>query len=1117
PQESKGVNNDKVIAPGMFRINPFMTSREEKHVPNRVSASAKTKPLTVSQPPVITKKDNVNGKNFYGKNTKAKVSVKEIQMKYQPKVTKSKKVGTCESLATPKPRKPRFLLRWSPTGKMFDKTGKIVASSESKSCSKHMIGNLKLLINFVWKFMGTVRFGNDHIAAILGFGDLQWGNILITRLYFVEGLGHNLFLVRQFYDLDLEVAFRRNACFVKNLEGVDVLKGDRSTNLYTINLQEMASVSPICLMARASSTKSWLWHQRLSHLNFDTINDLARNDLVVGLSKFKYHKEHLCPSCEQRKSKRASHPPKPVPNSRQRLHLLHMDLNNSHDGYDCQQQFPFVYEQEPSYNQNYDDLIQTPQYSKIYLSSQETSDEVFQANHSIQNEEPFENPSNEIAVSNPNQEKEEPSQDSNIRQLIRKECCVEASEKQKQSMEDMMLELVKICQEKEFLFIHDDINDLTESALNSKLLSINSQRLDKKEQEVKNVVEQPVERGNRNIQSLQNFRVVRKSSISFRNTSQISSIHAIAPILSTKEPEHLLSMGYEHLSITSKTESDEVTESNAENLLPMPSECEVTLEDKRECDLPISENSLVCDNHSDIFSDSKIDDDILVYDDDFEDIEYVEASLSDPEIVSIEEENGVEEENVVQQEEDLEDISQIQDVVLREKLLSMTRLISNIESLNSTPDHVLNSFEPDNFLLDKFSPEFETFCDHSEETRSGNTTHADNSLPEYDSFCFEIEPDQERLVNIVKNNISDDSSNDFLLEEADLFLSDNSMPPGIENFADDPEGDVRFLEEFLIDDSILSHESSDSNFEDNPSIPRPLPESPDAETDVGEEILVVMNEKDKFDENEDYHFFMIDKVFSFISVESEDTIFDPGKSKRASHPPKPVPNSRQRLHLLHTDLYGLMRIASINGKRVGISHQISSVQTPLQNGVVERRNRTLVEAARTMLIFSCAPLFLWAEAIATACFTQNRSIIHRRFNKTPYELINGKKPDISFLHVFGALCYPKNDREDIGKLGAKGDIGLFISYSADSCAYRIYNRRTKKIMETMNVSFDELSAMAFEQRSSKPRLQSMTSGQISLGLDLTYTSSTITTQQPSEGELDLLCGGPLLNGSLALI
>nr|GEU81554.1 hypothetical protein [Tanacetum cinerariifolium] len=161
---------------------------------------------------------------------------------------------------------------------------------------------------------------------------------------------------------------------------------------------------------------------------------------------------------------------------------------------------------------------------------------------------------------------------------------------------------------------------------------------------------------------------------------------------------------------------------------------------------------------------------------------------------------------------------------------------------------------------------------------------------------------------------------------------------------------------------------------------------------------------------------------------------------------------------------------------VGISHQMYYVRTPQQNGVVEQRNQTLVEAARTMLIFSRALLFLWAEAIATACFTQNRSIIHRRFNKTPYELINGRKPDISFLYVFGALCYPKNGREDIGKLGAKGDIGFFIGYSADSCAYRVYNRRTKKIIETMNVS----------------------------RLDLTYAPSTITTQQPTEGELDLL-------------
>nr|GEW98273.1 hypothetical protein [Tanacetum cinerariifolium] len=211
----------------------------------------------------------------------------------------------------------------------------------------------------------------------------------------------------------------------------------------------------------------------------------------------------------------------------------------------------------------------------------------------------------------------EPPQNSDIRQLIREECCAEVPEKQKQKMEDTMFELIKICPEKEFLCIHDDVDDLIESALNSKplLINSNSQRLDKKEQEVKNVVEQSAERGNRSIQSLQNFKVVHKSSISF-DTSQISSINSIAPILSTKEPWHLLSIGYEHLSIIPETESDEVTKSNAENLLPIPSACEVAFEDKRECGVPISKNSPVRDNHSDTFSDSKIDDDISVYDDD---------------------------------------------------------------------------------------------------------------------------------------------------------------------------------------------------------------------------------------------------------------------------------------------------------------------------------------------------------------------------------------------------------------------------------------------------------------------------------------------------------------------
>ncbi|GKA00504.1 integrase, catalytic region, zinc finger, CCHC-type containing protein, partial [Tanacetum coccineum] len=112
---------------------------------------------------------------------------------------------------------------------------------------------------------------------------------------------------------------------------------------------------------------------------------------------------------------------------------------------------------------------------------------------------------------------------------------------------------------------------------------------------------------------------------------------------------------------------------------------------------------------------------------------------------------------------------------------------------------------------------------------------------------------------------------------------------------------------------------------------------------------------------------------------------------------------------------------------VGIFHQKSFLRTPQQNDVVERRNHTLIEVTRTMLIFSKALMFLWAKAVATACYTQNRSLIHTHHNKTPYELVHNKKLDLTFFRVFGALCYPTNDSEDLGKLQPTADIGIFLS------------------------------------------------------------------------------------------
>nr|GEV27976.1 retrotransposon protein, putative, unclassified [Tanacetum cinerariifolium] len=147
-------------------------------------------------------------------------------------------------------------------------------------CSKHMTGDRSQLINFIQKFQGKVKFENDHVANIMGYGDYKIGNVMISRVYFVEGLGHNLFSVGQFCDSNLEVSFHQHTCFILNLDGVDLLIGSRGNNLYTLSLKDMMASSPICLLSNALKSKSWLWHRHLSHLNFGAINHLARQGLV---------------------------------------------------------------------------------------------------------------------------------------------------------------------------------------------------------------------------------------------------------------------------------------------------------------------------------------------------------------------------------------------------------------------------------------------------------------------------------------------------------------------------------------------------------------------------------------------------------------------------------------------------------------------------------------------------------------------------------------------------------------------------------------------------------------------------------------------------------------------
>ncbi|GKE61283.1 retrovirus-related pol polyprotein from transposon TNT 1-94, partial [Tanacetum coccineum] len=192
----------------------------------------------------------------------------------------------------------------SPIGNVNLNLVEIILFIVDSGCSKHMIGNLKLLTNFVENSLGMMKFGNDQIAPILGYGDLVQGTITIKRVYYVEGLNHNLFSVGQFCDADLEVAFGKSTCYIRDLKGNDLLTCSRGTDLYSITLQDSTTPNPICLMAKATLSQAWLWHRCLSYLNFDTINLLLKNNIVNGLPKLKFVKDHLCSSCRLRKVKK---------------------------------------------------------------------------------------------------------------------------------------------------------------------------------------------------------------------------------------------------------------------------------------------------------------------------------------------------------------------------------------------------------------------------------------------------------------------------------------------------------------------------------------------------------------------------------------------------------------------------------------------------------------------------------------------------------------------------------------------------------------------------------------------------------------------------------------------
>nr|GEU72596.1 ribonuclease H-like domain-containing protein [Tanacetum cinerariifolium] len=313
----KAISNTNVLKPRMYRIDNKTTYTREPQLPQTVRNTN----LHVSTSTRVNHKPNVSRPQLKSNQSRDKVlpnnsqvKVKKTQVEVYPRIpsvsNKRKSVTACKDSLNSRTLNANVVCatcnkclvdsnHFACVTKMLNdvhartkKTNvvpivQLILFIVDSGYTKHMTGNLKLLCNFVERFLGTVRFGNDQFATILGYGDLVQGNVTINKVYYVERLNHNLFSVGQFCDVDLEVAFRKSTCFVRDLQGNDLLTGNRGSDLYTISLQESTSSTPLCLMAKA--TQAWLWHQRLSHLNFDYINLLSKKDIVIGLPKLKYN------------------------------------------------------------------------------------------------------------------------------------------------------------------------------------------------------------------------------------------------------------------------------------------------------------------------------------------------------------------------------------------------------------------------------------------------------------------------------------------------------------------------------------------------------------------------------------------------------------------------------------------------------------------------------------------------------------------------------------------------------------------------------------------------------------------------------------------------------------
>nr|GEX83872.1 integrase, catalytic region, zinc finger, CCHC-type, peptidase aspartic, catalytic [Tanacetum cinerariifolium] len=753
-------------------------------------------------------------------------------------------------------------------------------------CSKHITGNLKLLINFVEKFMGTVKFRNDQIEPILGYGDLVQGAVTIKRVYYVEGLNHNLFSVDQFCDADLEVAFRKSTCYIRDLKGNELITGSRGMDLYSITLQDINCPNLICLMVKASSSQAWLWHHCFSHLNFDTINLLSKNDIVFGLPKLKFIKDHLCSSCELGKAKRNAASIGERPGEAcccsgiidcsscgalytidyccsygSLVHKIICDLNKApdsphHHTFSSNQRHFFHCKDvlgDGEFCQRCTCMSPSHINHHCYYECGDPLDDIFCKRCTCNScgkgaHIGYNCPPKVSVISNP-----EPCKSQTIDELPQTvpsfhPTCYSGDESPftcdstPNIVDDSrtVFNLPPQPPKYSYEFYGNDAYYGYDRPPQNSCYNSNSFGFDIFLPQQLPVIDQnPLE------ESMKNLRIAFQAwseNIQQKNEEeekQIADEQAAKarywkiPIchdddedytiaITPKEPDNFLNIGDKHLDTISVTKSDEFIKSSVENLVPNPSESK----GEHECDVPACDDLTTFSN--------------ILFDDDYDFSSSEDESFSDEDISKKIYSNPLFDEEIISMKIDPHHFNDESDLIE-----SMLNQDSSIISSSSKIDSLLDEFAGKLILLKSIPPGIDKAdCDPKEEIRLVERLLYDNSSPrppkEFNSENSDV------IIESFSPSPIPVEDNDPFMEEIDLFLDfDGSIPPGIDNDYSDSKGDNLFLERLLHDDHI------------------PLPDT----LDFSNVVRVFLS-------------FFTYPVTSLIllSSESEDTIFNPGIS-----------------------------------------------------------------------------------------------------------------------------------------------------------------------------------------------------------------------------------------------